>query len=191
MNIIRFRLLAVLLISIIIISGCTTFLPESGPVTGGEEGAAETPSEERELTTAITPARDLTGDWEGLSGSAKWRNNVGNPACSYEGFFGFSFEQDGNTLTGTFTSIITNIIPAEWNQGEVPCGATGAQPSFPLTGTVSSSRAEFTVADIIKFSSSFTTDLMQGTFESCSNQICSDGTRAVGAIGEFKVMRQG
>jgi len=32
---------------------------------------------------------------------------------------------------------------------------------------------------------------MQGTFESCSNQICSDGTRAVGAIGEFKVMRQG
>lgn len=171
------QLLVVLLIAVVLVSGC--------------KGATSTatPEAKKSPTTVITPARDLTGEWEGLSGSAKWRNNVVNWACSYEGFFHLTLNHNGNALTGTFTSTITKVIPAEWNNGKVPCSLPGKQPSSSLTGTVSSAGFKFTVINI-DFVGTYTTKFIQGTFESCPDQICSDETRGTGSIGEFKLARQ-
>lgn len=130
-------LLAILLIGIGVISGCIEATPLTAPTSPSPVPQAGAPTENKDITTAITPARDLTGEWESLSSSATWRDNVVNWACSYEGYFYLSLKQNGNNLAGTFTS-----------------------------------------------------DLMQGTFESCPDQICADGTGATGSIGEFKVTRQ-
>ena len=182
-------LILLVIVGIILVSGCTGTSPQAAP-TGPTAPQGDAPTENKGITTVITPARDLTGEWEGLSGSAKWRDNVVNWACSYEGYFHLSLKQNGNNLVGTFTSTITKVIPNTWNTGEVPCGPKGTQPSAPLTGMVSSSSFKFTAANIIDFVGTFTSDLMQSTFESCPNQICAGGTRATGSIGEFKATRQ-
>lgn len=145
--------------------------------------AAQQVSENKALDSAISPARDLTGVWEG---KATWRNNVLNPACSYEGIISFNFAQSNNRLQGSWYTTITKV-----NQilQSVPCGSAGRNPEAVLEGTISSSTAKF-YSGPIDFSATFTTDLMEGTFESCRDQICSDGTRAVGAIGKFSAIRK-
>ena len=162
-------LISLLLLSAILISGCIQ------PQQNGTAGATE-PG--KELTTTISPARDLTGIWEG---PAQWRNNVGNPACSYEGRLRLNFQQNGNNLAGTMQATITKN-----NQliADVPCSQPGTFPPAAGVGTVSSSSFKF-----IEYSGTFTSDLMQGTFESCPNQVCNDGSGAVGAIGSFSLMR--
>ncbi len=158
-------ILPILFILILLVSGCTQ---QSG---------------QEDLTTTISPARDLTGTWQT---SAEWQNNVANPACSYEGDIVFNFQQTNNQLAGNWQATITNI-----NQliAAVPCGALGPQQLMALQGTVSSSSFQFT-SGTIEFNSTYTTDLIKGTFESCSDQICNDGSRAVGAIGSFTGSRQ-
>ena len=184
----RFLILALVIVGIIFISGCVEPTGPGAPTTA--PGAAGAPNEtQKKLTTAITPARDMTGEWEGLPGSAKWRDNVLNWACSYEGYIHLSLNQNGNNLVGTFQATITKVIPNTWNTGKVPCSQTGKQTKSSLTGTVSSSSFNFNVASIA-FTGTFTTDVMQGTFESCPNQICSDGTHATGTNGDFKATRQ-
>lgn len=159
-------------------------------VNGCVSDSANSQTGEKELTTTITPARDLTGEWEGLPGSAKWHDNVANWACSYEGYIHLSLRQNGNALAGTFQATITKVIPNSWNTGKVPCSSLGAQSPAPLTGTVSSSSFKFKMYTIVDSTGSFTTDTLQGTFESCPNQICADGSRATGSIGEFKLSMQ-
>ncbi len=145
--------------------------------------AIQPAAENKALDKVISPARDLTGVWEG---TATWKNNVRNPACSYEATINFNFAQKNNQLDGTWYTTITKV-----NQllQSVPCGSTGRNPEATLQGTVSSSTAKFSSGPI-DFSATFTTDLMEGTFESCPDQICSDGTRAVGAIGKFSAIRK-
>lgn len=145
--------------------------------------ATQPASENKVLDAVISPARGLTGIWEG---TAMWRNNVGNPACSYKGTITFNFAQKNNDLEGRWYTTIT-----EANQllKSVPCSAAGRNPEATLKGTISSSTAKFSSGPI-DFSVTLTTDLMEGTFESCPDQICSDGTRAVGAIGKFSAIRK-
>ncbi|MBI2650669.1 hypothetical protein HYX04_05165 [Candidatus Woesearchaeota archaeon] len=144
---------------------------------------AQQVSENKVLDTAISPARDLTGVWEG---TATWKNNVLNPACSYEGAINFNFAQKNNELEGTWHTTITKINHI---LKDIPCGSEGRNPEAILKGTISSSTAKFSSGPI-DFSATFTTDLMEGAFESCPDQICSDGTRAVGAIGKFSATRK-
>ncbi len=166
--------LAAILSVLILISGCA-------PNVQDTQGEAK---EKKGLSTAITPARDLTGTWQGR---ATWHDNVANPACSYEGMFSLALTQNNNQLEGTFQTTITkadNLLQS------VPCSQLGAYPESALAGTASSATAQFSVGTI-DFSATFTTDLMEGTFESCPDQICSDGSRAVGSTGEFSLTRQG
>lgn len=151
--------------------------------TNNEEIAKDEQKTKEKLTTTLSPARDLTGEWEG---GAVWTNNVINPACSYEGTFYLSINQDGNNIDGTF---ISTIIKTNQLIEDVPCSLPGTRSSFPLEGTLSSSTFEFTVTNII-FLGTFTSDLMKGTLESCPDQICLDGTRAVGFKGDFNLLRK-
>ena len=163
---------AIILAAIIFIAGCTS----ANQGTSGET--------KKDLTSSITPARDLSGVWEG---SGTWHDNVANPACSYEGVIRFNFVQTGNQLAGTFQTTITK---ADQLLQSVPCSTTGQNQPVQLAGAVSSTRAQFT-AWVIDFDATFTTDLMDGTFESCPGQVCSDGSRATGSVGRFSVLRKG
>ncbi|MEK6825942.1 MAG: hypothetical protein AABY00_04100 [Nanoarchaeota archaeon] len=140
-------------------------------------------AQEKKLDTTLSPARDLTGVWQG---PARWTNNVNNPACRYEGTFTVKFNQQGNALAGDYTSDITK---SEQLLSSVPCSPRGRQGTVPLSGTISASSFKFTVATI-DFSGTFTSDLMQGTLVSCPNQECADGTRAVGFTGDFSLTRK-
>ena len=160
-----------------------TTQPSGTPKITPQETQTQTP-------TVISPARDLTGEWEGLPGSVKWHDNVINWACSYEGYLHLSLKQDGNALGGTFTATITKVMPNTWNTGKVPCSTPGRQPSALLKGTVSSSEYKFTVADVIDFKGMYTSDTIRGSFESCLDQKCRDGTSATGTTGDFKALRQ-
>ncbi len=166
------------------------FSSDASPFFSSQESKSneETPEatakvREEKLTTTISPARDLTGTWQG---PAQWTNNVNNPACQYEGTLTIRFRQKGNVLVGDYSARITKT---EQLISSVPCSPEGEQGTFPLTGKVSSSEFEFAVATIL-FSGTFTSDLMKGKLESCPNQECNDGSRAVGFKGEFSLMRK-
>ncbi len=170
-------IIPILLVLIVGISGCIQAQPPEGAETGG---GAQQPAD-KELTTTISPARDLTGRWEG---NIKWRDNVGNPACSYKGTIVLNFQQTGNNLAGTWQATITDFT----QYLSVPCNPTGPTPVNNLQGTVSSSTFEFTTGlPEITFDGSFTSDLMRANFESCPGQ-CPGGT--VGVIGDFSATRR-
>ena len=139
--------------------------------------------DKQELYSQLSPARDLTGIWEG---SAQWQNNVKNPACSYEGIIRFDLEVDEGQLTGNWQTTITKS-----NQllETVPCSLPGENPPAQLSGGISSSEVKFS-SGTIDFEAMFTLDLFKGTFESCPDQICSDGSRAVGFKGKFTTIRK-
>ena len=185
-----YSLWAILLVGVVFISGCVSQSSIKSPNTNQASEAAKTTPQQTQISTVISPARDLTGEWEGLPGSAKWHDNVLNWACSYEGYLHLSLKQNGNALIGTFRATITKVIPNTWNTGKVPCSKPGAQPSAQLTGTVSSSEYKFTVANLIDFTGIYTSNTIDGSFESCPNQRCLDGTSATGTIGDFKAARQ-
>ena len=153
------------------------YLP-SDNVNGEEET-----KEKSELSTQINPSRDLTGEWEG---NARWQNNVINPACAYEGIIIFNLITNENKLIGNWQTIINKANPL---LKDVPCSQPGVYPLTDLIGTISSSEVKFSSGNV-NFKGTFTSDLFKGTFESCPNQICSDGSRAVGFIGEFTAIRK-
>lgn len=150
------------------------------------------------LGAVLPPARDLTGKWRDIPGSATWRDNVVNWACSYEGYLELSLNQREGELTGTFAFTITRVTPNTWNTNKVPCATPGTYPPSLLKGVVSTSRFQFSGSNI-DFNGGFeaqtgqpgglTSDLLQGAFQSCPDQMCSDGTRVTGSIGKFQLLR--
>lgn len=159
--------IAYVVFAAVLISGCTGQYDVEGlgeQLTGGDAD-----QEGKKLTTTITAARDLTGTW---TGTAEWSDNVGNPACSYFGDITFNFQQNDNTLAGTWQANINDVV----QHLDVPCAAQGPTPVNNLQGTVSSSSVYFTSGDPeLVFDGTFTTDLLDGSFESCPGQ-CPGGT---------------
>lgn len=156
---------------------------ETSVSTPSAENTQQTsPGKQEELTTQLSPARDLAGRWQG---TARWTNNVANPGCAYEGVLLIVFRQEGNRLAGEYTTTITKSTQL---LKSVPCSPEGTQGTYPLTGLVSSSAVQFDVTNI-HYTGTFTSDLLQGTLESCLNQECNDGTRAVGFKGNFSLRR--
>ena len=158
---------------IIIVSGCV-----------GQGGGQQQDNEKKELTSTITPARDLTGRW---SGSAIYQDNALNPNCKYEGSFVFNFQQNGNNIQGNYALTITK--PTQLLDTGLPCSPKGTYPLTTLAGTVSSSRIDFTDPSGNIFSGTFTTDLMTLNFESCPNNECGTGSYGVGIKGTTKLIR--
>ncbi|MBW3014746.1 hypothetical protein KY335_05930, partial [Candidatus Woesearchaeota archaeon] len=124
-------------------------------------------------TTTITPARDLTGTWEG---SVEFTNNCPNPACRYIGRMVppsliMNLQQTGNTVAGNVIIDFANFEIEELVPG-MNCGTFQQMvdnrvriPSVIAGGTVSSSKFTFTDVGGNFWELMFTTDLLQGTIK--------------------------
>ncbi len=125
------------------------------------------PPARQQLTTTITPARDLTGQW---SGSFTFTNNCPNPACRYTGrlvppSLALNLVQNGNQVGGALT-VDFNQFETEELVG-MPCPtfreAGGVQQTQIFGGTVSSSRFTFQDVGGNTWNLMLTTDLLKGT----------------------------
>ncbi len=141
---------------------------------GSEPQQPIVPDEPQQLTTTITPARDLTGNWEG---SIIFTNNCPNPACRYKGrmippSLTMNLVQNGNQVAGVVTVNFANFEIEELVSGQ-DCGTfeelvrQGAvSPSQINKGVISSSRFTFTDVGDNNWDLSLTTDLLRGTITS-------------------------
>ena len=137
--------------------------------------------EEPELTSTITPARDLSGKWIGLFES---QENTPDVDCLYTSTFELQLQQKGNNLQGSM--IFTNIDVEQNYKSSIPipCGVpVDRSSSDPLTGTVSSSALSILRGGTKVMSGSFTTDNMMLVVDRCVMQpyskcIVANGGRA-------------
>lgn len=126
------------------------------------------------LTTTITPARDITGNWQG---SITFTNNCPNPSCRYKGrmtppSLTMTLAQTGNQATGAVTVNFANFEIEELISGQ-GCGTfaqlvqQGAVSQSQINnGIVSSSRFTFTDIGGNNWDLRLTTDLLQGVITS-------------------------
>lgn len=143
--------------------------PNDGLPTQPAQPALPTPPGEK-LTTAISPAVDVTGNWEG---SIVFTNNCPNPACRYRGrllppSITMNLAQNGNNVNGAVTITFANFDIEELVE-EQACGTfqqlvqQGAVSQSPIQGTISSSRLTFVDVGGNVWELMMTSDLMQGT----------------------------
>jgi len=136
-----------LIVPILILSGCT-----------GQYDTST--SKDKKLTTTITPARDLTGTWEGI---ARWSDTY-SPECRYEMEYKLTLTQKENTLDGTFGPSEAATTSGKVIEGSEETCLTPFQAAIIdpfIHGTVSG--AEFTIdAQSATLTGTFTTDLIQG-----------------------------
>lgn len=125
----------------------------------------------------LSPARDLTGNWEGR---ATWHDNIGSPVCFFEGTFRFDLKQNGNQLQGSWWMTQTKLT----EKIEDACGKSiGVEiPMGAISGTVEGSRVQFSaVLSGMSFTATFTTDQLKGDFVL---------NKEFGLIGEFSSFRK-
>lgn len=145
----------------------------------GKEVGSQPTSQKPKSGTSVSPTSGLTGKW---SGTAKWKDNVPNPACSYNANVELNLRQNGSNLNGTwkFTSVnSTRLLKS------VPC-LPWEGTVLTIKGTVSGNLVNFSAGAgdpaEIKFRAQNISGLLQGDFESCPGQ-CLGGR--IGIKGTF------
>mgnify|MGYP001594641285 CR=1 FL=1 len=153
----------IILIVIVIVSMLSAIVLFSIQKPQQNQAVGTTPKEK--LTSTITPARDLTGKWEG---SLTFTNNCPNPACRYKGrlvppSIAMDLQQIGNNVVGNVT-LYTNNFEIEELVG-LPCPTFSefqTSTSQIQNGVISSSRFTFTDIGDNSWDFRLTTDLLQG-----------------------------
>ena len=177
------RLAPVVLAFLILITACAPRQPEEraptqAPIQAPIEAPTQAPPEEaqagvqqqQKLTTTISPAVDVTGNW---AGSLVFTNNCPNPACRYTGrlvppSITMNLAQNGNNVNGAVTVHFANFEIEELVEGQV-CGTfqqliqQQVVSQSPIQGTISSSRLTFADVGGNVWELMVTSDLMQGT----------------------------
>ncbi|MBI4894147.1 MAG: hypothetical protein HY833_00180 [Candidatus Aenigmarchaeota archaeon] len=153
---------------------------ETGNTVGqpAEETSGQQGDSQQGLTTAISPARDLTGDWAGtLSRSFSINEETEDVLCLYTGTVRLTLRQQGNGVIG---SMRIDKITVKDTQKQapideyglpavvIPCGVPVSPPylDIDLEGTASSSTIDLQ-GFFTRFSGSFTADLMTLYPEQC------------------------
>ena len=116
-----------------------------------------------DITTTTNPARDLTGNWDGI---VTFTERV--PNCVYSADYTMNLAQNGNNVVGGF-----NVVIREVKSGTVNCLRTGTQLGFPVAGSISSSAINMLISGTDKLKGSFTTDQMTLRWELCD--ACASG----------------
>jgi hypothetical protein len=122
------------------------------------------------MTTTITPARDLSGTW---SGTFTMKDTTSD-GCFFSGTWEATLTQNGNDLSGSLS-----IIQASSPDYPANDYCTLAPGTFGFQGgTVSSSSFQFDSSDSGGFHTTgyFTTDLIRGNFNECSDGSCASGS---------------
>ena len=162
-----------------------------------EQARGQEEAPQQGLTTAISPARDLTGDWAGtLSRSFSINEETEDVFCLYTGTAKLTLQQQGNGVTG---SMRIDEITVKDTQKQaptdeyglpaviIPCGVP-VSPSYldiDLEGTVSSSTIDLQ-GFFTRFSGSFTTDLMTLYPKQC---VFSSGSGCSVVAGSDSIMK--
>lgn len=132
----------------------------------------------KELTTTLTPARDLTGTW---SGTAKFQENVPGAECLFEGTFALTLQQQQNNVRGNFvfteTAFEQTNLPTDSPIPPIGCsGPVDGTTRDQVTGTISSSALTLQRQQTKQFSGSFTTDQLALTIHECLVQFGDECT---------------
>lgn len=128
---------------------------------------APKPIQNNAMTTVITPAGDLSGTWSGSFSMTDYTSD----GCSFSGTWQATATQDGNDLSGTF--ILVSASSPQYPDNDY-CTLI-PNDSFEFQGTVSSSSFNISGSDF-SAKGSFTTDLIRGTFDECSDGSCAKGS---------------
>lgn len=122
------------------------------------------------LNANITPARDLTGNWEG---SLTFTNNCPNPACLYKGRMNppsvtMELKQNGNNVIGNVTVNFGSFEIEGQNCATFQVLVNQGIQSISVVnnGVISSSKFTFTDVGGNFWELGLTTDLLQGTISS-------------------------
>jgi len=134
-----------------------------------EEPSAPVPVNIPEMTSTITPARDLTGNW---AGSMTFTNNCPNPSCRYRGRMNppsitINLVQAGNTVNGNVAIDFANFDVDELVP-RMGCNTflqMGRVQSVIQNGVISSTRFMFTDVGGNEWDMMLTTNLLQGTIK--------------------------
>ena len=137
------KTLIILLTCIVFLSACTSAKPE--------------------ITSTVSSARDIDGDWVG---SVTFTER--SPNCVYRGDFELALQQNGNNVQGGFTVTVKSIEKQGPN-----CLRTGTSLRYGVGGTVSSSSISLLISNTDKLKGSFTTDQLTLRWEQCD--ACSSG----------------
>ncbi len=141
------------------------------PDTEEEQDAEDEDFEIPRITSTITPARDITGNW---AGSLTFTNNCPNPSCRYIGRLNpssvtMNLAQNGNIVAGAVTINFANFEIEELIPG-LECGTFQAlvqagiqSQSVIINGVISSSEFTFTDVGGNFWELGVTTDTLQGT----------------------------
>lgn len=183
-------MIGIILLSIFII-GCGTQAPADEQIQEAEpeeqvmeekeeppvEQPAQPPAQQQQapqMTSTITPARDLTGTWVG---SIEFTNNCANPTCRYVGkmtphSIELNLVQNGNNVNGNIVMYFANFEIQQLLQN-MPCGTFQDMVNRGVVGrgviangVVSSSRFTFDDPGDNHWELSMTTDLLQGRITS-------------------------
>ncbi len=139
--------------------------------------------EEPYVGSALSPARDLTGSW---SGTSRHTDNTKVPSYTAIGKVTMTIQQTGNKFTGTynFRDLVVTSDIEELNSRLAEGDIVG------ITGTISGTRIEFTDSyepGWIRYSGSFTTDMLKINYESCSlSEICYNSISAKNTPSDYE-----
>lgn len=123
----------------------------------------------KKLSTTLSPARNLSGKWLGLAPQgAFYRDYVANYACSYEADLTLNIKQGSQSIDG---SVIFRVRKSTQKLQGIPCLPTNYSFELPINGTVSGTNIVFSNVGIpnlylpMRFTGTFISDIMSGTFE--------------------------
>lgn len=137
---------------------------------GVAPGPTATPSASKQITTSLTPARNLSGRWVGSKpqGATYRQSSI----CEYTADIVINLTQKNNAVNGTI-SFATKSVKDLDAEDFTPCPPTGyLTGDFSVKGTLSGTNINFDTETMrgnpalpIKFKGTFTSDIMSGTFE--------------------------
>ncbi len=137
--------------------------------TTDEQTAPPAAEQQRSLTTTVTPARDLAGRWSGVSPQgATYRQAA---ICEYGADLSLTLQQNGEAITGTLRFTTRSARDLDANDF-TPCPPTGyLAGDIAVRGTVGGASVAFETVRLpgdpalpLRFTGTFTSDIMSGTF---------------------------
>ena len=129
-----------------------------------------------------TSYETLSGKW---FGPIEFKDNIKDPNCKYEGIMHLVLDEVPEDIQGVFFINITDIKIKEG-----ACLPLGPSPPQILKGNADAGKIKLVTENKwIEFEGNYDMKKIVLHFESCHDQICADGSKGVGSIGDVELER--